>query len=1540
MPDSKYPGELDTDKELPRVDDNITEIGGDAINGLRSAVFQIEETLGLDPQGTAADVAARLDQSLAPDGSIKASALTTIGLVALPITNSMIAATAGIEESKLDLDYSTVQLKTWIDENRVRIISLENKVAVDINNLTQHVAHPSTYGRHYTSDIDGYVAPYASQNLQGIVTDIRGRIDDHIADPTDAHDASAISVDNSNFLFINATDGQTAFEELDELGVRALVQHQDRQHSNGILRTQETFLPGTNRNVGIVASAAATVVEGVNRVTFSAAQANLAIAARGDVIDVTLGSNTYKLRIDEVISNTLVNTINPSPASGTGTAAVYRTSEETSEPANLIVATKKADFSGEVLQLVQPAAPFLVSSGLDVRALTAGVQNIRVGWASGNTGDIDVLAAMTAFSANPSNWTPENLTQVLNDTFTTAGSPLIAFHYKGEMGLAFDEPEGTLTALAPSGGSTAWEALGFNEGEIAQSLEERKFYIDGYEIAAVRKIVSTTGAIVNGSDTIVAAVNLDDLGIKENGIVRVKNSTADDGTWIFDQVLSTNLNVLHNFSTNENVTIDIYADYFGITTPTDRTLYELFVDGYQFVTSQLRGTRRLTYQNAAGTPNNPESWFDIVAVSRTFRTNPNKRIQYESRVVTLGDRSGATIINPGVSVSIPSSDSEGFRFKLYDVNGIDYVEIEVAADPGTNNINYIDLEIFDRISEELYVQVGTVLHNTTSFKHLEDLRLFGNVGRQDVRDDFTRDNITYPRSLLRGAGIIRGFGVAGTTTVSVAGGEILVNGTVFSIGGKNIAIPENGAAVTYNVFVDADGAFQMLEDGFYASGVLTTPTLAEILSSDDKTIIAQVDINAGNTVDAIRDLRRFVNKLDNKIDLIVEENDITHGSFASLQAAVNYINAYADLPVPMRIRVRGTIDLEITASADTIILPAGTTLEGDSLIDSIIYVTNSTPFSTIIPGNGCTIRDLGFQTGSTTLTGAFIGGLGSDITGIRIERCRFVFDNPNASNFAIAADDVNVIKISNCLFTNPGRAIYCDNSVANSVVKNSAFTGVVDIAVVLNNVTNMEISGNIFDAPTVVSITSVTNLTINDNTMTGISDNAIVLTTDPTDVLIHNNYILKSSAPGAATRLIRVEDGTRITIDKNHIECTDTSGADGRMISAEVNAGNQDDGFTITNNTLVNPGGSDQGIGTGIQVDDGPTNFLISGNLITGFYGNAASHGMFFSQGLNESIISNNFVRDGRFCLSISGGINDVLIADNFFEGAENINVVRLDHISLGSGSNVIFTGNYVTGEGNTGQDIVYITASGPGGAWGYLISDNVFRHNAGATIGAILEVTDTSNHIICNNWFRGAAAFSGDGVINGVGAADCLVAHNYFFVSATTMINLTGTGNTDINNKGQTYSVVFPTHSAVVDMDVNGGACSWLVFGGGWIATKTIYDSTFNLLAFSFGTETVPVGATINNVEIWYNLVGVVGDFQLGWSMSRGFGPSVAYYTLRAAQNAQGTGNQYETILPAGPAGTNIMQYEDHHGISLEPQNTAGPYTISVLQGRVNYTL
>ena len=111
---SPFPTSFDSDATLPLISSNITQLGGQAINALRSAIFNIEANIGLNAQGATSSIAQRLGASLDANGNILPSAIASMGLVTLPIVDSMISATAAIEESKLALTYTTTYLNNFI----------------------------------------------------------------------------------------------------------------------------------------------------------------------------------------------------------------------------------------------------------------------------------------------------------------------------------------------------------------------------------------------------------------------------------------------------------------------------------------------------------------------------------------------------------------------------------------------------------------------------------------------------------------------------------------------------------------------------------------------------------------------------------------------------------------------------------------------------------------------------------------------------------------------------------------------------------------------------------------------------------------------------------------------------------------------------------------------------------------------------------------------------------------------------------------------------------------------------------------------------------------------------------------------------------------------------------------------------------------------------------------------------------------------------------------------------------------------------------
>jgi hypothetical protein len=166
---SNYPYDYDDDTTLPPVNDNLDDIGGQAINDLRDAVFSIEQALGLNIAGTTPNLAARLGVFILPNGNPNPSTLTALGLVTLPITNSQIIAAAGIPESKLTLDYPTIDLFNYIRDLSNNVNQAINWINVSGGKLEPHLI--GAIFRHDMAQID--VAEISSQFLNNVFRTLR-----------------------------------------------------------------------------------------------------------------------------------------------------------------------------------------------------------------------------------------------------------------------------------------------------------------------------------------------------------------------------------------------------------------------------------------------------------------------------------------------------------------------------------------------------------------------------------------------------------------------------------------------------------------------------------------------------------------------------------------------------------------------------------------------------------------------------------------------------------------------------------------------------------------------------------------------------------------------------------------------------------------------------------------------------------------------------------------------------------------------------------------------------------------------------------------------------------------------------------------------------------------------------------------------------------------------------------------------------------------------------------------------------------------------
>jgi hypothetical protein len=274
-----YPSDIDDDRTLIRIDDNLSELGSSAINQLREAVFAIEKTLGINPQGSKISVAERIDVLIGPDGNPRAEALQAVGLATLPIHDNQVASNAGIKESKLDLNFTTSDLNTRISTLEVQIGIFAALVSAGTADLLIHISggeklsDNSTLARHVASHIDLNAVPLDVRDtyVWGGLKDVDGnqrsatqvaeallQINDelvaHQNTVADAHPATAITVDGSNWTELpsDLENVQETFNFIDNREALSTGIDRATLHSNGIpraARAQDPNLDGYNVNL-------------------------------------------------------------------------------------------------------------------------------------------------------------------------------------------------------------------------------------------------------------------------------------------------------------------------------------------------------------------------------------------------------------------------------------------------------------------------------------------------------------------------------------------------------------------------------------------------------------------------------------------------------------------------------------------------------------------------------------------------------------------------------------------------------------------------------------------------------------------------------------------------------------------------------------------------------------------------------------------------------------------------------------------------------------------------------------------------------------------------------------------------------------------------------------------------------------------------------------------------------------------------------------------------------------------------------------------
>ena len=323
MPKSKYPNQLDTSVEIPVVRDNITEIGSDVLNSLRSALFQIEKTLGINPQGAIGNtVAARLANVLDENGNLLKVALDRSSILSGPIGNEDVSKVAAIDESKLKLQYPTQLLQDEISQTSNRLQALIAALE-ELNRIISAHVHEDAIDRHKavaitvaSADIDASTTATMELEDGTLQEALEGLYNAHIyytgesiSSTNSSHLANQIFYNNEDYsTIIPSDDVQGALDDLAAIEEKSLKSINLNFNSNGIVRTGSTYDAFEENDEGsVLVEESAITYSGPNaatkdRVSFTSQPAFAGTVSKFDTFTM-IGSSNEDDNRDYVISS-------------------------------------------------------------------------------------------------------------------------------------------------------------------------------------------------------------------------------------------------------------------------------------------------------------------------------------------------------------------------------------------------------------------------------------------------------------------------------------------------------------------------------------------------------------------------------------------------------------------------------------------------------------------------------------------------------------------------------------------------------------------------------------------------------------------------------------------------------------------------------------------------------------------------------------------------------------------------------------------------------------------------------------------------------------------------------------------------------------------------------------------------------------------------------------------------------------------------------------------------------------------------------------
>ena len=596
MAKSNYPNKLDTSIEIPAVRDNIVEVGSDVINSIRAAIFQIERTLGINPQGAVGNtVSSRLNKSLDSNGNILKEAISTSGLLSGPISDKDVSKTAAIKESKLDLTYPTTLLQDEISQISSQIGLIESAVNDLSTTLAVHI-NPAATNRHkgIAISIDAISNTESEEGITSLESTTSQGAFESIFSSHINYDGTSISEDNRSHLskqiyfdnnnvstYIGSNDTQGAIEDLVEVVVGQSDIHQNRFHSNSIEKNSIYYDPNNiekgralleNQAASYIASAGSSD-SNISRVFLSTSPSKPSFSIEiSDILSITSSDITvdYQIfKVNESSDGLSVDSVDiygrfaENSPSGI-TVNIYRNKNRESNYSGLLLGVREnksldgtSYTNADVIQVSNPSATSVITHLCRPQEISSGNRFIKISVDKGSSISLDLYDSSLASASISQNI--NSVIKKLNEQFSENRLSVSAYRLdyddlrKSEIAIVHsigNSASSEHTIRISRGSDDCIDSIGFSNIEDKTVVADigNSFYIQGTGYNNLKILLDQTGLTLTPGTSEVYTGNTNplELGVKVGDIISITGSTSDDGSYVISSLSEKTLIVNKN----------------------------------------------------------------------------------------------------------------------------------------------------------------------------------------------------------------------------------------------------------------------------------------------------------------------------------------------------------------------------------------------------------------------------------------------------------------------------------------------------------------------------------------------------------------------------------------------------------------------------------------------------------------------------------------------------------------------------------------------------------------------------------------------------------------------------------------------------------------------------------------------------------------------------------------------------------------------------------------------------------------------------------